>query len=71
MLAVGPNKLLLAANIGDTQQIQQLIQEEGVSPSHVFPHSGQMEAVKLFIDSGADVNKQVLSSLSLSCHLAI
>ena len=69
MLAVGPNKLLLAASIGDTQLIQQLITEEGISPSHVFPlgvtalheasEAGQVEAVRLFIEHGADVNKQV------------
>ena len=69
MLAVGPNKLLLAASIGDTQLIQQLIEEEGLSPSHVYPHgvtalheaceAAQVEAVKLFIEKGADVNKQV------------
>lgn len=78
LLAVGPNKLLLAASIGDTQLIRQLISEEGVSPSHVFPHgvtalheaceSGQLEAVRIFIDSGADVNKQVAMCMYRECR---
>ena len=69
MLAVGPNKLLFAAGIGDCQEIQRLIDEEGLSPSHVYPrgvtalHESceaiQVEAANLLIENGADVNKQV------------
>ena len=69
MLAVGPNKLLLAASIGDHQEINKLITEEGLSPSHVYPRgvtalheaaeAGHVEAVKLLIEKGVDINKQV------------
>lgn len=71
MLAVGPNKLLLAAGVGDSQEIQRLIDEEGLSPSHIYPRgitalheaceATQVEAAKLLIENGADVNKQVCS----------
>lgn len=69
MLAVGPNKLLLAAGVGDCQEMQRLIDEEGLSPSHVYPRgmtalheaceAMQVEAAKLLIENRADVNKQV------------
>ena len=69
ILAVGPNKLLLAASVGDHQEMQRLIEGEGLSPCHVYPRgitalhesceAGHTEATKLLIDNGADVNKQV------------
>jgi len=59
----------LAARIGDHQEVQRLIKEEGLSPSHVYPRGvtalhevcegGYTQAAKLLIDNGADVNKQV------------
>ena len=70
LLAFGPNRLLLAASNGDHTTIRQLV-EDGVSPSHEFPRGitalheacegGHEEAVKVLIDLGADVNKQVYS----------
>ena len=69
MLAVGPNKLLLAAEIGDSDEIKRLVSEEGFGPGHTFhlgwtalhesSESGHVEATKTLIDLGADVNKQV------------
>ena len=66
---MGPNRLLLAASMGDHEEIQQLVVKEGLSPSHVFLHgvtalheaskAGHIEATKLLVEKGADVNKQV------------
>ena len=73
MLAVGPNKLLVAVRAGDCQEMQRLIDEEGLTPSHVYPRgmtalheaceATQVEAAKLLIENGAEVNKQVCSFL--------
>lgn len=69
MLAVGPNKLLLAASVGDHQEMQRLIEGEGLSLCHVYPRgvtalheaceAGHTDAAKLLVDNGADVDKQV------------
>ena len=66
---MGPNKLLLAAITGNSEELQHLVAEEGLSPGHVFHHgvtalheaseAGHVEVCKLLIDSGVDVNKQV------------
>ena len=69
LLASGANCLLVAACEGDTESILKLVEEEGISPSHEFSHGitplheacdgGHVEATKLLIELGADVNKQV------------
>ena len=69
LLAVGVNRLLVAACTGDSNTLRTLINEEGLSPSHEFQQGvtalheacegGHEECVAVLINLGADINKQV------------
>ena len=73
MLAVGPNKLLLAAQMGDSHEIQRLVEEEGLDPGHTYHlgktavhescEYGHVEATRQLLQLGAKVNKQVKGDL--------
>ena len=78
---MGANKLLLAAMVGDHHEIQRLVEEECMNPGHTYhlgvtalheaSEAGHLEACKILIQLGADVNKQVHSLLeytSFSCR---
>ena len=69
LLAVGPNKLLLAAMTGDHHEIVRLVEEEGLNPIHTHhlgltalheaSGAGHIEACRTLLALGADVHKQV------------
>ena len=62
LLVSGPHKLLVAASTGDYPAITRLVNEEGISPSHVFQQlckraceGGHTEAVQTLVDLGTDI----------------
>ena len=81
LLAVGVNKLLVAASDGDYDAVMELVTEQGFSPSHDF-HLGvtaiheacncrHVEVARLLIELGADVNKQVQASFMVCCCILL
>ena len=75
-MAVGNYQLLLAAALGDTESIQQLVLKEGIRVNSEFLNgwtalheaceTEKEEAASLLLELGADVNKTVRVHFLLS-----
>lgn len=69
LLALGANQLLMAASIGDDNEIKRLLVKEGISVNQEFKHgltalheacdAERLSTVQLLIEQKANINKQV------------